>query len=226
MVHAAVQLEVPDSDHLNPAADEWRDTRRTSFELAGVSFVLQRSAPACLPACRYIPTDSASGTPKCYQPAPTDPRAKEVSKAPDHMSMLFIGTGNLWIIRIPHLWSCEAAARQQQRSGAMQRTQCLIGKPLGADMRCNSSLQARSFTRVQACARCAVEGEAYCAECACGYTFSRFVTVLIVHPMSSPLCMATAICASCPQHVATPSHGVSQVQTMSCQLPLTASLQS
>ena len=114
------------------------------------------------------------------------------------MSILFIGTGSLWIVHIPHLWSCEAAARQQQRSGAMQCTQCLMGKPLGAVLRCNSILQARAFTRVQACARCAVEGDAYCAECTCGYTFFRFVTVYppwYVHMyVKRHLCFLTSAC--------------------------------
>ena len=99
----------------------------------------------------------------------------------------------------------------------MQCTQCLMGKPLGAVLRCNSILQARSFTRVQACARCAVEGEAYCAECTCGYTFFRFITVLVVHPRWSVLvcgnrhlCFLPALSMWLP-----PLTGSRQMQTMS-----------
>lgn len=175
----------------------------------------QHNSPACLPACRYIPTDSAEGTPKCYQPPPTDPRAKEVSKAPDHVKRFFIWLGSLWLIHIACKWLCEAAAGKQQQSGATRCTQCLMGEALELVVCCNSTLRAMSFDPVQACARCAVEGEAYCAECTCGYTFFRFVAVLVVHLGGLFLSMATVICASCPQHVATLSHSGSQLQTAS-----------
>ena len=32
-----------------------------------------------LACCRYIPTNAADGTPKCYKPASTDARAREVT---------------------------------------------------------------------------------------------------------------------------------------------------
>ena len=52
-----------------------------------------------LACCRYIPTNAADGTPKCYKPASTDARAREVTSL---LIMRRLACENYW--NIFHRW--------------------------------------------------------------------------------------------------------------------------